>query len=798
MTGMSMKAAACLGVAAALGPGSGAGPAPAAPPPAARAETWWYQPGRPHRLEMSGGQFRMDGKRIVFVCGEMHPLRIPRAYWRDRIRRAKAMGLNAVSVYVFWSAHERVKGRFDFTGDRDIAAFVRLCGEEGLYVFLRPGPYVCAEWDFGGYPWWILQERGLNIRSRDPAFLALMRRYIAEIGRQFAPLQITRGGPVFMLQVENEYGSYGSDKAYLAAIRDMYRQAGFDILLNTCDGGGQMPKGCVEGCLPTINGALGDDIFRFIDRCHPGGPYFVSEFYPAWFDVWGRGHSRRDARDAAAKLDWMLARGVSVSIYMFHGGTNFAFTNGANQQSDDQPYAPQPTSYDYDAPLGESGNITEKYRMFRDAIAKYLPAGVALPDIPPDNPVAVVPRFETTASAALTDLAGRGGPFAARAVTSRAPLTMEALGQDYGYVLYRAAVPAGFRGRLKVDAVRDYVVVMINGRVAGTLDRRLNQAELPVRIPPGGTLDLLVENVGRLNYGRLIFDNHKGITRAVLLDGKPLEGWTQIPLPLHRDNVSALPFGAPMRGAPAFHRATFRLDTPGDVFLDLGAWGKGAVWVNGRSVGKFWRIGPQQTLYVPGPWLRAGENEVIVFEILDQGNRALAGREKAVLDETRPDAAATVRPGKDPVLEAGDLAWQGDLAARGATPQEIRFKPVTARHVCLEFGPSREGEPFVCVSEIEFLDADGRPIPRAAYSVWWADSEERGEEASCAAENTFDGNPKTYWHTAWKDPPAPPPHRLVMDLGTMGAVGGFRLTGRDQPQGYPKEVKLYARPQFFL
>jgi beta-galactosidase len=559
-----------------------------------------------------------------------------------------------------------------------------------------------------------------------------------------------------------------------------------------------MPNGCVEGCLPTINGATGDDIFSRINHCHPGGPYFVSEFYPAWFDNWGQRHSRRGARESAGTLDRMLGRGVSVSIYMFHGGTNFAYTNGANQHSEDQPYTPQPTSYDYDAPLGESANITEKYRAFRDVIGKYLPAGTVLPEIPAENPVAVVPKFETTASVALLDLVKAGGPLAARAVPSRTPLTMEDLGQDYGYVLYRAKVPTGFTGRLKVDAVRDYVVVMVNGRMAGTLDRRLRQSELPISIPPGGTLDLLVENVGRLNYGRLIFDNHKGITKAVLLDGKPLEGWTQYPLPLHRENVSALPFGAAVRGVPAFHRGSFRLDKAGDLFLDLGTWGKGAVWVNGRSIGKFWRIGPQQTLYVPGPWLRAGENEVIVLELLDQGSRTLAGLEKAVLDEIRPDAASFARPGKSPVLDEGDLAWSGELAAKGAAPQEIRFKPVTARHVCLEFGPSRDDEPFVCVPELEFLDGNGKPLPRAAYSVWWADSEERGEAFSCAAENAIDGNPKTYWHTAWKGTAAKPPHRLVIDLGAVGTVGGVRFTGRAQPQGYPKTVKIYARPQFFL
>ena len=765
-----------------------------------RAETWWYKAGQPNKVTFSKGQFMLDGKPIVFLCGEMHPVRIPREYWKDRIHKAKAMGLNAVSIYVFWSSHEREKGKFDFTGNRDIAEFIRLCGEEGLFVFLRPGPYVCAEYDFGGLPWWLLEQRDMKIRSRDPKFLAMMDAYIGALGKHLGHLQVTRKGPIFMVQVENEYGSYDKDKEYLAAIRDMYRKAGFDVNLNTCDGGGQMPRGSVEGCLPTANGVQGMEIFNVINRNHPGGPYMVSEFYPAWFDVWGQPHSRRDANGAANTFSWMIERGISVSIYMFHGGTNFEFTNGANQMSKDQPYAPQPTSYDYDAPLGESGNITPKYRALRAAIEKVLPAGVVLPPVPVDNPVSVVPRFETTKSVSLAALLRDGAPWARAARKSDRPMTFEALGQDFGYVLYRTKVPRASAGTLRVEELRDYAVAMVDGRPVGTMDRRLRQDSLQVDIPAGATLDLLVENVGRLNYGPMILDNHKGITAKVTLDGQELKGWTQYPLPLHRAgaDIARLRFGAPVAGVPAFHKGTFNLDKRGDVFLDLGSWGKGAVWVNGHSIGKFWRIGPQQTLYVPAPWLRQGVNEVVVLEILDQNSRSLAGLEEAVLDTVRSDATLRMRPGKDPVLDEGDKAWAGTLKETSPGRCVVRFdRPVTARHVCIEFEASASGEDFVCIPEISPVDPSGRLMRMPKALVWWASSEETDGEMA-VAENVLDGKAGTWWHSRWKGSAEAPPHRIVIDLGGIVELGGVQFSVRKQEQGKPGKATIYARPQFFL
>lgn len=379
------------------------------------------------RIKIDGGTFNVDGKDVQLICGEMHYARIPHEYWRDRLKRARAMGLNTISVYVFWNFHERQPGEFDFSGQADVAEFVRLAQEEGLYVILRPGPYACAEWDFGGYPSWLLKEKDMVYRSKDPRFLEYCERYIKALGKQLAPLTVNNGGNILMVQVENEYGSYAADKEYLAALRDMIKDAGFNVPLFTCDGGGQVEAGHIDGALPTLNGVFSEDIFKIIDKYHPGGPYFVAEFYPAWFDVWGQRHSTVDYKRPAEQLDWMLGQGVSVSMYMFHGGTNFWYMNGANTAGG---YRPQPTSYDYDAPLGEWGNCYPKYYAFREVIQKHLPHGTVLPEVPADNPTTTFATIELKESAPLQAAFHQ-------TTESENVLSMEDLGVDFGYIHYQ-------------------------------------------------------------------------------------------------------------------------------------------------------------------------------------------------------------------------------------------------------------------------------------------------------------------------------------------------------------------------
>lgn len=575
------------------------------------------------RIRIAEGSFLINGKDVQLICGEMHYPRIPQEYWRDRLQRARAMGLNTISVYVFWNFHERQPGEFDFSGQADVAGFVRLAQEEGLYVILRPGPYVCAEWDFGGYPSWLLKEKDMIYRSNDARFLQYCERYIKALGEQLAPLTINNGGNILMVQVENEYGSYAADKEYLGALRDMITNAGFNVPLFTCDGGGQIEAGYVDGALPTLNGVFSEDIFKIVDKYHPGGPYFVAEFYPAWFDVWGQRHSTVNYQRPAEQLDWMLGHGVSVSMYMFHGGTNFWYTNGANTAGG---YRPQPTSYDYDAPLGEWGNCYPRYHAFREVIQKHLPQGTVLPEVPADNPTTTFATIELKESAPLAAAFHQTTP-------SENVLSMEDLGIDFGYIHYQTTINKASKQKLIIQDLRDYAVILVNGEQVASLDRRYNQNNvvLNIRKVPA-TLEILVENTGRVNYGPDILFNRKGITNQVLWGDEKLTGWSITPLPLYKEEVSKIRFGESIQGKPAFHKGTFTIGKKGDCFVDMSQWRKGAVWVNGHSLGRFWNIGPQQTLYLPAPWLKEGENEIVVFEMEDTGNRSLQGLDQPILD----------------------------------------------------------------------------------------------------------------------------------------------------------------------
>jgi beta-galactosidase len=576
----------------------------------------------PHTFEARDDGFLLDGKPFQIVCGEMHFARIPPEYWRHRLRMARAMGLNTVATYVFWNIQEPEQGQFDFTGPADVAQFVKIAQEEGLFVLLRPGPYACAEWEFGGYPYWLLKDRDLKVRSRDPEFLAASREYLLHLGQQLAPLQVTKGGPILMVQAENEYGSYGDDHAFVQANADYVREAGFDVPLYTADGGSLLSRGAIDAAVPAVNGDAAIDTLAAVKAFRGHGPYMCGELYPGWLDHWGERFVRVGAKGVAREVDDYLGRGISLSLYMFHGGTNFGFYNGANT-----PYAPSITSYDYDAPLTEAGHVTPKYRLLRDTIAKHLPAG-ALPPIPEENPVIAIPELTLTEHCALS--AALPAP-----VKSDAPLSMEDLGQAYGYVLYRAKITKPLHGELKIEhGIRDWARITIDGQLAGILDRRTEKpAPLTLDLKPGQTLELLVENTGRINYGHQLPDNRQGITGAVSLGADTIPGWEQYSLPMK--DLTTLPFTSTDTKDPAFHQAHFTLDHPADTFLDLRGWGKGQVWINNHNLGRFWSIGPQQTLYVPAPYLKTGDNTVTVLELQDTGKRTLAAVREPVLDDVR-------------------------------------------------------------------------------------------------------------------------------------------------------------------
>jgi len=580
-----------------------------------------------HTFGFGKDNFLLDGKPLVLISGEMHFARIPREYWRDRLQMAKAMGLNTIATYVFWNYHEPEKGEFNFSGNANVAEFVRIAHEEGLWIIIRPSPYACAEWEFGGYPWWLINEKDMKVRSRDPRFLELSRRYFKELGKQLARLQITRGGSIIMVQLENEYGSYDNDKEYLRLNRDIIRESGFDVELYTCDGPTQMPDGYLPGLLPAVNGL--DDVTlvrELVNKHHNGaGPYFIAEWYPAWFDTWGVAHHVVPAEAYVEKLDEVLASGISINMYMAHGGTTRGFMNGANFDRT-MPFSPQITSYDYDAPIDEAGNATHKFMAFREVIQRHLPPGVVIPPVPKPKRTIAIPPFRLRESSPLFE------NLPAPTVSER-PLSFEDLHQGFGYVLYRTQLRGPEKGKLQIERLRDYALVFLDGTRVAVLDRRLNQDSVDVEIPAGDvTLDLFVENLGRINYGPFLNDNRKGITERVTLNGKELKDWKMYGFPFN--DLSGLSFDTEGKlTGPVARRGTFALDDTADTYLDMSNWGKGVVWVNGYNIGRYWYVGPQQTLYLPGPWLRKGTNEVVVLELLRTDQDRLHAMQTPILDQ---------------------------------------------------------------------------------------------------------------------------------------------------------------------
>ena len=576
-----------------------------------------------HTFGDEGENFLLDGKPFQIISGEIHYARVPREYWRDRLRKIRSLGLNTICTYMFWNMHEPESGTFNFEDNLDAAAFIRAAQEEGLWVLLRPGPYSCAEWDFGGYPAWLLATPDMRVRSTDPRFLDAAGKYMQEVGRQLAPLQITRGGPILMVQVENEYGSFGHDHIYMQSIEKMIRDAGFEVTLYTSDGSwpAELAGGTLPDALAAINfGDSSDPAKEFANfaKFRQDVPRMNGEFWDGWFDHWGETHHVTAPEAAAKGLDWMLTQGISVNLYMVHGGTSFGFMSGANY---DKEYQPDISSYDYDAPIDEAGRPTKKFEAIREVIQKHLPAGAQVPPLPAALPMIEIPAFDLAESARLDPLLGRP-------VRAERPQTMELLGQSYGLILYRTTIEKAAHGRLEIKEARDYAVVTQGAKRLGVLDRRLHQSTLEVSLKAGAPLDILVENMGRVNFGPHLVNDRKGITERVTLDGKELTGWEIYPLPL--TDLSLLKFNTASETAPAFHRGEFELNAVGDVFLDLGGWGKGCVWVNGHNLGRYWRIGPQQSLFLPAPWLRQGKNEVIVLDLEEGTHRSLIGRREPV------------------------------------------------------------------------------------------------------------------------------------------------------------------------
>jgi len=586
-------------------------------------------PTPPQRFTVANGQFTLDGKPFRIISGEMHYPRIPRAYWRDRLRMAKAMGLNTITTYVFWNVHEPQPGTYDFSGNNDVAEFIREAQQEGLYVILRPGPYVCAEWEWGGYPAWLLKTKGITVRTRDPKFMEPAAKWMKRVGQELAPLQIGNGGPIILTQVENEYGTFGSDHEYMRETEKMLVDAGFTkSQLYTADGPEQVPRGSLPNLPVGINFGgekVGDaeKAFATLKKERPNGPFINSEYWAGWFDHWGSKHAHTNAEAQVANFKWMLEQGYSVSIYMFHGGTSFGWMNGANTDGKGS-YEPDVTSYDYDSALDESGRPTPKYFAMRDVIAKA--TGVTPLAVPEVAPAISVPATQLPETASLWD----NLPLA---ISSDNVQSMEDIGQNYGWILYRTHAKKAASGELVLDQVHDYAQVYVNKKFVGVIDRRLKQDRLKIDASLGAQIDILVENTGRVNFGDFINGERAGITKQVTLAGAPLLGWEIYPLTMtHTDK---LPFKKTACEGPCFYRGSFNVAKTADTFLDTTAFTKGQLWLNGTNLGRIWNVGPLKALYAPGPFLKQGANDLIVFDAQGKTGRTVKGLDKLDLGPTK-------------------------------------------------------------------------------------------------------------------------------------------------------------------
>lgn len=569
--------------------------------------------GKPHKFELRDKQFMIDGQPTMLIAGEMHFGRVLPGDFELRIKQAKAMGLNTLSFYLFWNQVEPREGQFDFSGLNDVRRMLKLCQDNGLWVILRPGPYCCAEVEYGGIPYWTLKHPEVKIRTADPQYVAWSRRYIEQVAKQVADLQVTKGGPLLMVQLENEFGMVAEGKNdYMIALQEIFKNAGFEVPLFTCNPSftaeWRDPAMRLPGTLLGRNGLKGAGDLAAARAANGDFPIFVPEVYTAWFSGWGaKIEKRQPIPQQLTWLNFLLDNQASFALYMFFGGTNFGFYNGCNE------FLPVQTSYDYDAPVDEAGRVTAKYRALRELFTKRL--GIAPPEPPADPAVIELPAIKLDQKEPLLATL----PAAPTKVAAK-PLSMEALDQNYGFVLYRKKFEGGLKGTLELRDARDYAVVMVNGKTVGKAFRGYGPASSKIQLNESGpvTLDLLVYNLGRISVivsSRSQSRASRGLIGGAFLDGKELADWEMFSLPLEKiDNFKAS--AAPHTG-PTFYRGTFTVDKPGGTFLDMRNWGFGAVWVNGHNLGRYWDRGALRSLFLPAPFLKQGENEIVILELHD-------------------------------------------------------------------------------------------------------------------------------------------------------------------------------------
>ena len=768
-------------------------------------------------FEAGKGTFLLNGKPFVVKAAEVHYPRIPQPYWEHRIQMCKALGMNTICIYVFWNIHEQKEGQFDFTGNNDVAQFCRLAQKNGMYVIVRPGPYVCAEWEMGGLPWWLLKKKDIRLREQDPYFMERVKIFEQKVGEQLAPLTIQNGGPIIMVQVENEYGSYGEDKPYVSAIRDCLRDIyGKELSLFQCDWSSNFTKNGLDDLVWTMNfgtGANIDQQFRRLGELRPDAPKMCSEFWSGWFDKWGARHETRPAKDMVEGMDEMLSKGISFSLYMTHGGTSFGHWAGANSPG----FAPDVTSYDYDAPINEYGQATPKFWELRKMMEKYND-GKKMPTVPKaPMPIITVPKFE------LKEFA----PFMAAMTkpVNGAPKTFEEMGMGWGAMMYSTRLPEIASQSVLTGEFHDFAQVFIDKKYVGKIDRVKNEKSLTIpAVKKGAELIIIVEGMGRINFGRAIKD-FKGIVGNVTLTTETddvemvmtLKNWMNVAIPDDyetaakaldmvkgvndqiaagkvKGSVPALAFTQGYEGSkklgdimkPGYHRGYFTLKKVGDTFLNFETWGKGQVYVNGHALGRIWSIGPQQTLYVPGCWLKKGKNEIIVLDVVGPKEAVVWGQDKPELNKLQLEKSNKHNNiGDKPDLNSDTPAAQGQFQG-GNGWQTIKFNaPKKGRLLCLEALSTQAGDDMVAIAEIYALGSDGKRLSREPWTTKYADSE--NENGNHTGDKVYDLQESTYWQTIKG---AGFPHLLVIDLGSEQTVTGFEYLPRAE-QGAPGSVKNY-------
>ena len=749
---------------------------------------------KPGTFTTGNKTFLLNGKPFVVKAAEVHYPRIPRPYWEHRIQMCKALGMNTVCIYVFWNIHEQKEGQFDFTGNNDVAEFCRIAQKNGMYVIVRPGPYVCAEWEMGGLPWWLLKKKDIKLRERDPYFMERVKIFEQKVGEQLAPLTIQNGGPIIMIQVENEYGSYGEDKPYVSEIRDCLRSIyGKELSLFQCDWSSNFEKNGLDDLTWTMNfgtGANINDQFRRLGELRPNAPQMCSEFWSGWFDKWGARHETRPAKDMVEGMDEMLSKGISFSLYMTHGGTSFGHWAGANSPG----FAPDVTSYDYDAPINEYGHATPKFWELRKMMAKYND-GKKLPAVPKaPMPIITIPKFELKTFAELLLAPGKEDRGALK--------TFEEMDMGWGMMLYSTTLPDILTQSVLTAEMHDFAQVFIDGEYIGKVDRVKNEKSLT--LPPvkkGQKLLILVEGMGRINFGRAIKD-FKGIIGDVTISAevdnnevtwKPREWWQCATDDSYETAVNTLRLTANSninkateKSKRGYYRGYFNLKKVGDTFLNFETWGKGQVWVNGHAMGRIWSIGPQQTLYVPGCWLKKGKNEIIVLDIVGPKEAVVWGQAEPELNKLQLEKSNKHNNiGDKPDLNSATPVAAGAFKA-GNGWQTIQFgKTVKGRYLAIECLSTQKDNDRVAIAELYLQGLDGKRISREPWKTKYANSEDEG--GNHLGDKVFDLQESTYWQT---EKGASAPHLLVIDLGSEQTVRGLEYLPRAE-QGAPGSVKNF-------